>query len=411
MNILIGISGGISAYKICDLVRAFVKDGHEVKTVVTENAKYFVTPTTLETLSKNRCYSELFENSKDVDHVSLGKWADLMILAPATANIIGKIASGICDDLLSTLMIACDKPCYIFPSMNTNMYTHPAVQDNITKLRDWGYVVYEPMEGELACGDTGKGRLPDISLIHDMVISEMERVDINSVLQNKNITITAGPTRAYIDPVRYIANSSSGTMGVELVREAWLRGAKVTLVCNQEVLERFQWIRHYAERIILVETTEDAYKEVSKVFDNTDIYISASALCDFENAPLKSKIKKSSTETIIKLKSSVDVFSELSKRKTKQFMVGFALESEAMEENATLKLREKGMDMIVANTVDAIGAKSSRVAIMDKQGIRRYVQEAEKRVIASEILKEIETIMNVNNEERVTNFETCNKHN
>jgi len=393
MNILIGVSGGIAAYKIADLVRMFVKDGHEVKTILTENAKYFITPTTLETLSKNKCYTELFSSTRDVEHVELGKWADVMIVAPATANIIGKLSSGVCDDLLSTVMLALDKPCYIFPSMNTNMLTHPAVQENISKLRDWGYLVYDPAEGELACGDVGKGKLPDVELIYQIVVSENERAITDSSLANKTVLITAGSTRAYIDPVRYIENGSSGLMGVELVRNAWLRGAKVTLVCNKEVVERFPWVKYYSEMIMLVETTEDVYKAVSGVFDGTDIYISAGALCDFSNQPLKEKIKKDGKNTVLNMKPSVDVFSELSKQKKHQLMVGFALETNDIERNAKDKLVSKGMDVVVANSVDAIDSKTSNAIIIDKKGIRKYIKESEKRVMAEEILREIEKIL------------------
>jgi phosphopantothenoylcysteine decarboxylase/phosphopantothenate--cysteine ligase len=411
MNILIGISGGIAAYKMCDLVRLFMKDGHEVKTIVTENAKQFVTTVTLETLTKSKCYSELFTNARDVEHISLAKWADVMVIAPATANTIGKISNGVCDDLLTTVVMALDKPCYIFPSMNTTMYAHPSVQENIGKLRDWGYLVYDPEEGELACGDSGKGRLPDVELIYEIVIGETERAKIDSPMNGKNVIITAGSTKAYIDPVRYIVNSSSGTMGVELVRQTWLRGANVTLVCNKEVVDRFPWVTYYCDLIILVETTQDVLNEVTTIFNETDLYISAAALCDFDNDPEPKKIKKSDTETVIKLKPSVDVFSELSKRKTKQFMVGFALESDSMEENAAAKLRGKGMDLVIANTIDAIGSKSTRVAIMDKHGIIRYVQEAGKRIIASEILKEVEKVMYQKNESRVTSNENSLKTN
>ncbi len=402
MNILIGVSGGIAAYKVADLVRLFVKDGHEVKTILTENGKQFITPVTLETLSHNRCYTEMFSNVKDVEHVSLAQWADLMVIAPATANTMAKICNGACDDLLSTVILALDKPCYIFPSMNVNMYTHPSVQENVSKLRQWGYVVYEPAEGELACGTSGKGRLPDTKLIYEIVIGETERAEIESQFLDKKMIITAGSTKSYIDPVRYIVNSSSGTMGVELVRQAWLRGAQVTLVCNNEVVERFPWVTYYAELIILVDTTEDVLKNVSEIFDDTDIYVSAAALCDFGNNPAPKKIKKSQKDLTIHLKPSVDVFSELSKRKGKQFMVGFALETDDMEDNATTKLREKGMDMVVANTVEAIGSDSSRVAILDKRGIRKYVQETSKRLVASQILNEMEKIMTENETAQVS---------
>lgn len=393
MNVLIGVSGGIAAYKIADLVRLFVKDGHQVKTVLTENAKYFVTPVTLETLSKNKCYTELFSSARDVEHVELGKWADIMLVAPATANIIGKIANGICDDLLSTVVLALDKPCFIFPAMNTNMLTHPAVNDNIAKLRDWGYIVYDPAEGELACGDNGKGRLPDVDLIYQVVMAETERAEIASSLSNKNVLITAGSTKSYIDPVRYIENGSSGLMGVELARQAWLRGAKVTLVCNKEVVERFPWAKYYTDMTVLVDTTEDVYKSVTGLFGSTDIYISAGALCDFKNEPRSEKIKKDGKEIVIKLKPSVDVFSELSKAKKKQLMIGFALETSDLERNAKEKLSSKGMDLVVANSVEAIDSSLSSAVIIDSKGIRKYVKESDKRIVAEEILREIEKLL------------------
>ena len=271
MKILIGISGGIAAYKIPELIRLFAKNGHEVRTILTDNAKYFVTPTTLETLSKNRCYTELFTDTREVEHIELTKWADVMLVAPATANVIGKIANGVCDDLLTTTIMALDKPCYIFPSINSNMYTHPSVHENITKLRDWGYIVYEPEQGELACGDIGKGRLPELEFIYEVVSSEVERANIGQLLNKKNIVVTAGPTRAYIDPVRYIENASSGRMGVELARQAWLRGANVTLVCNQEVLNRYPWAKYYSDSLVTVTTTQDVYDKVAKMFSDVDI--------------------------------------------------------------------------------------------------------------------------------------------
>jgi phosphopantothenoylcysteine decarboxylase / phosphopantothenate---cysteine ligase len=393
MNILLGVSGGIAAYKSADLVRLFVKDGHDVKVILTENAKKFVSHITLETLSKNGSYSDMFSDVKDVKHISLAKWADLMIIAPATASTIAKISCGLCDDLLSAVVTALDKPCYIFPSMNTKMYTHPSVQENIAKLRDWGYVVYEPAEGELACGDSGKGRLPEVDLVYEIVMGETERSQIDSPLFDKKLTITAGSTRAYIDPVRYIVNSSSGRTGVELVRHAWLRGAKVNLICNKDVVEKFPWVTYYAELITIAETTEDVLKAAQDVFNQTDVYISSAALCDFANNPLKKKIKKTAKETNITLKPAVDVFYELSKNKKNQLMIGFALETDDLEDNASIKLREKGMDMVVANTVDVIGAENSKVAIIDTKGIRKYIKEDEKRNVCSQILDEVEKIV------------------
>ena len=393
MNILIGISGGIAAYKMADLIRLFVKDGHDVKTVLTENAKKFVTQVTLETLSKNSSHCDMFSNVKDVEHISLAKWADVMIIAPATANTMAKVCYGVCDDLLSTVVTALDKPCYIFPSMNTKMYTHPSVQENIGKLRDWGYMVYEPAEGELACGDTGKGRLPDVNLIYEIVIGETERAQIDSPLFDKRVTVTAGSTRVYIDPVRYLVNSSSGRTGVELVRQAWLRGAKVDLICNKDVIERFPWVSYYAELITIAETTEDVLKAAEDVFNKTDIYISAAALCDFANNPLKNKIKKTGKDINITLKPSVDVFSALSKKKKHQLMIGFALETDDLEDNASIKLREKGMDMVIANNVEVIGAQNSKVAIIDTKGIRKYVKEEDKRSVSSQILDEVEKLV------------------
>ena len=392
MNILIGISGGISAYKIADLVRLFIKDGHKVKTVLTKNAQKFITPVTLETLSKERAYTDLFSDVKDVKHIELSKWADILVLAPATANTIAKIINGMCDDLLSSIVMAIDKPCYIFPSMNTNMFTHPATQANIEKLRGWGYLVYEPDEGELACGDTGKGRLPDVALIYDIVMGEIERAEIDSILSDKKVIVTAGSTKAYIDPVRYIVNNSSGTMGVQIAREAWLRGANVSLVCNKEVVDNFPTVLYYADDVYIVETTDEAYETINKIYDECEVYISAAAFCDFSSSPQAKKIKKSEISGSIFLKPAVDIFKEISKRKKQQVMVGFALESDDMEDNAKSKLKEKNMDLVIANSIDAIGAKSSSVAIMDNKGIRTYIKDTDKKVIANSILIEIERL-------------------
>jgi len=393
MKVLIGITGGIAAYKVADLVRLFAKEGHEVKTVLTENAKKFVTPVTLETLSKNRCYWDLFSEPKDIEHIELTKWADIMIIAPASANFLGKIAGGICDDLLTTIVLALDKPCYIFPSMNTNMYLHPAVQQNITQLRDWGYVVYEPDEGELACGDAGKGRLPDVEMIYEIVLGEIARSEIKSTLSGKKVLVTAGATKAYIDPVRFIANKSSGTMGVELAREAWLRGAEVNLVCSNEVVQKFPHVLYYVDSAIIVETTDDVIENIEEVFDDSDIYISAAAFCDFKNNPSKKKIKRSDSGNMLNLEPATDVFKELSKRRKNQLMVGFALESDDMEDNAKVKLATKGMDLVIGNTVDSIGASSASVAMLDAKGLRRFVKDKDKRIIASEIMDEIEKII------------------
>jgi phosphopantothenoylcysteine decarboxylase / phosphopantothenate---cysteine ligase len=345
---------------------------------------------TLETLSKNTCYTDGFDTQEGILHIDLAKWADFMIIAPATADALAKMANGIADQLLFSTVLALDKPCYIFPSMNSNMYTHPSVQENISKLTSWGYVVHEPAVGDLACGDEGKGRLPDVNIIREVIIGEMEHSNTKSTLAGKKIIVTAGSTRSYIDPVRYIVNNSSGRMGVELVREAWLRGAEVTLVSNEEVLQRFSWVKYYSDQIYNVETTEDVMKAVSSIFSGCDIYISAAALCDFKNNPQPKKIKKEAKGNVLTLEPAVDVFSELSKKKKSQIMIGFALESEELEYKAMAKLNEKGMDMVIANSVEAIGAVSSDVYIMDKKGIRKFIKKTDKREIAKEILDEIE---------------------
>ncbi|MFH1223246.1 MAG: bifunctional phosphopantothenoylcysteine decarboxylase/phosphopantothenate--cysteine ligase CoaBC [Pseudomonadota bacterium] len=392
MKVLLGITGGIAAYKTPELVRMFVKNGHEVKTILTDNAKYFVTPQTLETVSNNRCYDDLFSRARDIEHISLTDWADVMVIAPATANTIGKICGGVCDDLLTTIILALDKPCFVFPSMNAKMLDHPAVCENINKLEGWGYFVCEPESGELACGTSGKGRLPDVKLIYEVVTSGMEKLITKQTLNSKNVIVTAGSTKAYIDPVRYIENGSSGTMGVELTKQAWLRGANVTLVCNKDVVEKFPESKYYAERIILCETTEDVLKNITEIFNDADIYISAAALCDFKNEPKKDKIKKGTGEIVLKLKPSVDVFSALSSKKTGQLMVGFALESSDMEKNAIKKLKSKYMDIIVANPVKAMGSRTSEVTIINRNGTKRRIKKAEKRIIAAEVLKEIEKL-------------------
>ena len=393
MKILIGISAGISAYKICDLVRLFKKDDHEVKVVVTENAKKLVSTVTLETLSQNKVYSDVFDTSEGVLHIELARWADLMIVAPASANVLAKMASGLSDQLLLNIILALDKPCYIFPSMNTTMYTHPSVQENIIKLSNWGYVIHEPVEGHLACGESGKGRLPEVNHIYEVVLGEVERSRIDSPLLGKRMIITAGSTKSYIDPVRFIMNSSSGRMGVELVREAWLRGVQTTLICNTDVIDKFNWVRYYTDEIVNIVTTEDVMNEVSHKFKDCDIYISAAALSDFKNNPKTKKIKKNKNGNTLELQPAIDVFSELSNIRENQTMVGFALESDELEWKAMEKLKNKGMDMVVANNVEAIGAKSSDVYIMDQKGIRKFIKNTDKRIVAREILDELENLI------------------
>jgi len=384
-NILIGISAGIAAYKICELIRLYKKNNAEVKVVMTESAEHFVTKLTVQTLSKNPVYVDGFVCDYNPEHISLCDWADVMVLAPATANTISKIANGICDNLLTSTVCAFNKPILIAPAMNTNMWTNEFVQSNIAKLRGGNnYTIIEPESGELACGTTGVGRLCSIEAIFDKTV---DILTCAKVLNGKKVVITAGGTVEKIDPVRYISNFSSGKMGVALADVAFEMGADVTLVSTFDIARGYE--------VRKVQSALDMEQEVFK-FSDADCVIMAAAVADFRVKDYaEQKIKKTSdvSEMSIELVKNPDILQEVSAKFNDTVVVGFCAESENLLENAKIKIQNKGCDYIVANDISRrdIGFSSdeNEVYIIDKDLNTSHIEKSSKRVIARKILEKI----------------------
>jgi len=342
-NILIGICGGIAAYKVCELIRFLKKSEANVKVIMTNNAQRFITPLTVQTLSQNRVYLDTFESEYfyDIEHISLTAWADILVVAPATANIIGKFANGIADDLLTTTFLAFNKPILV---------ENKIVQANIQKLKQVGINVLEPEAGLLACGVYGKGRYPE----NRKIVIEIERLLEKKDLDGKRVLITAGPTREYLDPVRFISNRSSGKMGFALAEEAYKRGAKVTLVSGPVNIQTYADIE-----IVNVETAYEMYEEVKSIKDKYDILIFSAAVADFKPKNFReSKIKKEQEQELqIELQKNPDILKYAGEtKKDWQIVVGFSAETENLIENSKKKLYEKNADLIVANNVLQEGA-------------------------------------------------------
>ncbi len=342
-KITIGISGGIAAYKIPELVRILVRNGYYVRVGMTKNATRFVSPLTLEFLSGNKVIWDMFEQEREMEHILWAQDTDLIVIAPATANIIGKIANGIADDFLSTMIVAATAKVLICPSMNTKMLMNPAVQNNLRILRERGYLILEPESGELACGAVGAGRLPDTERIYERIEDILTEKDLSGL----RILVTAGPTREPIDPVRFISNRSSGKMGYAIAKMAKRRGAKVILISGPTSISPPDGVEIYK-----VETADEMREKVMEKWKDCDVAIKAAAVADYRpEITTSSKIKKKDDHLVIRLKRNPDILLELGKNKGDKIVVGFAAETEDLIENAIKKLREKNLDMIVANDV------------------------------------------------------------
>jgi len=345
-KILVGITGGIAAYKIPNLIRELIKLEAEVKVVLTEESTKFVTPYTLKILSKNDVFIDQFELADEggIIHTSLANWPDLYVIVPATANSIAKITYGICDNLLTLFPLSSKSKILIVPSMHTNMYENEITQKNIQILKERGFYVLEPETGELAGGDIGKGRLPEI----ERIIFEIIKLTYKKSFLDKKILITSGPTREYIDPVRFISNPSSGKMGYELALEGVLRGGDVTLISGKVSLKP-----PYEVKLINIENSEELYNEVSKNFFSNDYLVMSSAVCDFKPVEKKeNKIKKEDDfPNVLNIEKTKDILKEMGNLKKNQKLIGFALETENEIENAKKKLSEKNLDMIVLNKI------------------------------------------------------------
>jgi phosphopantothenoylcysteine decarboxylase/phosphopantothenate--cysteine ligase len=391
-KIILGITGGIAAYKACDVVRRLKKLGAQVIVVMTENAKKFITPLTFETLSVNEVVTEMFPERRfvGVRHVDLAGWADLILIAPATANIIGKIRSGIADDILTTIVISSKAPVLIAPAMNVNMYENPIFQENLCYLQKLEYKFVEPEVGELASGIVGKGRLADPETIVGEVVKLLTK---ERDLEGKSIIVTAGRTEEPLDPVRYLSNRSSGKMGYAIAQEAYERGAKVTLISGPSNLPPPSGLN-----FIPVRTAQEMLSAVKSVFKKADALIMASAVSDFSPSVIsKDKIKKGEEEILLKLKPTVDILKEMGSQKKEKVLVGFSLETEDEIKNAKKKLVEKNLDLIVVNNPNVPGAgfevDTNQVTLIDKRGKIEKLPLLSKKEVAGKILDKVSLLL------------------
>jgi phosphopantothenoylcysteine decarboxylase/phosphopantothenate--cysteine ligase len=391
-KIVLGITGGIAAYKAAELTRALIKEGAQVKIIMTKSAVEFVTPLTLQTLSQNQVYTDMFvpADKYEMAHIALAEFADVFVIAPATANIIGKIASGIGDDLLSTTIMAETKPTLICPAMNDKMLSNPIVLENINKLRKFGYVVMDSAEGELACNTTGKGRLPDILEIVEEIKTLLTPKDFNGV----KFLITAGPTEEPIDPVRFITNLSSGKMGYALALAAHRRGAEVTLITGPATLPLPP-----VETIIKVRTAKQMQKAVMDNYKRAKIIIKAAAVADYcPKVMAAEKIKKDKKTLFLELERNPDIIAQIGKNKGNRVLIGFAMETQNLLANAAEKLKEKNMDLIVANDLKEEGAgfrtDTNIITIIDRTGKSESFGKMTKIEAAGEILNRVKKIIN-----------------
>ncbi|AIY80825.1 bifunctional phosphopantothenoylcysteine decarboxylase/phosphopantothenate--cysteine ligase CoaBC [Clostridium botulinum] len=381
--VVLGVSGGIAVYKALEVVSLLRKQDIEVRVIMTKSATEFVTPLSFQSLSQNMVIYDMFSEPKawEIQHISLAEKADVFLVAPATANIIGKVANGIADDMLSTTIMATKAKVIFAPAMNTHMYENPIVQGNIEKLKNLGYEFIEPACGRLACGDIGKGKLEDPKVIVDRVISQFTKKD----LDNKNILVTAGPTISPIDPVRYITNRSTGKMGYAIAKEARDRGANVTLISGPTSLEVPANIN-----FIRVSTNSEMKEEVNKYFDNSDVVIKSAAVADYKAKEYSNqKIKKGEGDLKLAFTRDNDILMELGRKKKNQILVGFAAESQNLKENAKRKLMNKNLDYIVANDITSedtgFASEDNRVIILSNKDEEIPIDKTSKNEIASKL--------------------------
>ena len=402
-HILIGISGGIAAYKIPELIRLLKKAGADVQVTTTKHALEFVTPLTLQTVSGHKVYSDVFAaiNEHSTEHISLPDWADLMLIAPATANVLCKMANGIADDALTTTFAAMRKPVVIAPAMNTNMYESPATQRALCGLATWENItMLAAASGELACGTTGKGRMQEI----EQLIAAVEYALTPKTMTSKHVLITAGPTQEAIDPVRYITNASSGKMGYSLARACFNRGAEVTLIsgpCPTQTATPLS-LNFYptatSQRLNQIDVVSSAEmcKTTVDAFPKADIAILCAAVADFtpyETADKKIKKQSGQTEMTIRLRTTIDIAATLGKVKGNKLLIGFALETHNEESNATRKLKNKNLDMIVLNSLQdkgaGFGVDTNKVTLLYADGTKKNLPLLHKQEVANSIINAI----------------------
>ncbi|TDD98004.1 bifunctional phosphopantothenoylcysteine decarboxylase/phosphopantothenate--cysteine ligase CoaBC [Flavobacterium cellulosilyticum] len=390
-KILLGISGGIAAYKTATLVRLFIKAGAHVQVIMTPASKDFITPLTLSTLSKNAVYSSFYDESTDNEkwnsHVEFGLWADLMIIAPATANTLSKMANGICDNLLIATYLSAKCPVYFAPAMDLDMYIHPSTLESFSKLQQYGNTMIPAESGELASGLSGEGRMSEPEHIIAFIEADLES---RLPLKGKKILITAGPTYEAIDPVRFIGNHSSGKMGFDIAQSAANLGASVLLVTGPTHFT----IESNLVKVIRVVSAQEMYEACHLYFDDVDVVIAAAAVADYRPKNVAShKIKKNTAEYKIELEKTIDILASLGEIKKNQLLIGFALETENEIENAKLKIQKKNLDLIVLNSLQDKGAGfgklTNKITFIDKNFVVEPMELKSKEAVADDILNKV----------------------
>lgn len=382
--VVVGVSGGVAVYKALDVISRLRKKDVEVHVIMTKSATEFVTPLSFQSLSQNMVITDMFAEPKawEIQHISLAKKADLMLIVPATANIIGKVANGIADDMLSTTIMATKAPVVFCPAMNTNMYENPIVQRNINLLKELSYEFIEPASGRLACGDEGKGKLEDTEIIAE---ETLRRLHSTNDLVGKKVVVTAGPTIVPIDPVRILTNRSSGKMGYSIAEEARDRGAEVVLISGPTSLRKPNGIK-----VIDVKTNEDMFNAIKNEFEDADIVIKSAAVADYKAKNYSSeKIKKTGDDLNLIFERDRDILKTLGDMKENQILVGFAAESSNLKENAKGKLERKNLDYIVANDISkpetGFASDENKVTIISKSGEEVSLEKMSKREVAKNI--------------------------
>lgn len=383
-TVVMGVTGGIAAYKALDIVSKLIKNNIEVHVIMTDSAVKFVTPLSFQSLSQNMVSVDMFSEPRawEIQHISLAKKADIMLIAPATANIIGKIANGIADDMLSTTVMATNAEVFIAPAMNTNMYKNTIVQNNITKLKNLGYKFINPASGRLACGDTGEGKLADTDEITSIILNALNS---EKDLAGKKVLVTAGPTIAPIDPVRFISNRSTGKMGYAIAEEAQSRGAQVILISGPTYLDA-----PFGVNLIKVNTNEEMLNAVLSEFDDSDIVIKSAAVADYKPKRYNvEKIKKQDDILNLEFIKDIDILKLLGSKKKNQKLIGFAAESSNLMDNAREKLQKKNLDYIVANDITSketgFASDLNKVTILCKNGEKISLDTMTKRQVAKEL--------------------------
>ena len=389
-NVVLGVSGGIACYKAVELVRLLVKEQYTVQVIMTRGAMQFVTPLTFQTLSARPVATDTFNltQESEIGHINLADSADIFVVAPATANVIGKIAAGIADDLLSTVLMATQAPVLIAPAMNIHMYQNPILQENLLKLRRIGYEILEPDEGYLACGYEGKGRLPDPEAILEQIRLQLKKKD----LAGEKLIVTAGPSREPLDPIRYISNRSSGKMGYALARAAARRGAEVVLISGPTALTPPPGVK-----VTAVDTAAEMRRAILDEYAACTAVIMAAAVADYHPAEFSvNKIKRGRGSLDVRLEPNPDILKELGRRKDGKLLIGFAAETDNLDANAEKKLREKNLDMIVANDVTKQGSgfdgDTNIATIIDRRGATHSLPLMSKDELADQIFDHLLTL-------------------